>query len=147
MFRWHDTPWMWLMMVVFWSVFIVVAYYAIRALTRKTVAERGPRAAEILREAPAALDRHDRSDKLERGESGTEATRDPAPGGTMRDLAERPVRGTTTLSLKQREAIGREGRIARALEAAQRRRSGRFSRTVDPNPTSGGDRHSGRRDA
>ena len=30
MFAWHDTPWMWLSMLAFWSVFIVVAYYAIR---------------------------------------------------------------------------------------------------------------------
>jgi hypothetical protein len=65
----------------------------------------------------------------------------------MRDLAERPVRGTTTLSPKQRESIRREGRIARALEAAQRRRSGRFSRANDPKLTSGGDRQSGRRDS
>lgn len=50
MFAWHDTPWMWLSMVVFWSLFVVFAYYAIRARARPKAAQSGPRAAEILEE-------------------------------------------------------------------------------------------------
>jgi len=46
----------------------------------------------------------------------------------MQNLAQRPAGDTATLTREQRERIGREGRIARALEAAQRRRGGRFSR-------------------
>lgn len=48
MFMWHDTPWMWLSMVVFWSLFGVFAYYAIKGLTRPTSAPSGQRATEIL---------------------------------------------------------------------------------------------------
>jgi hypothetical protein len=56
----------------------------------------------------------------------------------MNHLAATCVRDTTTLSPEQRERLRREGRIARALEAAQRRTTGRFSRTV-PERTAPGD--------
>jgi len=46
--RWHDTPWMWLSMLVFWSLFAVFAYYAIRGWP--TAAQSDPRAAAILEE-------------------------------------------------------------------------------------------------
>jgi hypothetical protein len=39
-------------------------------------------------------------------------------------------RDTTTLSLEQREWIRRQGRLARTLEAAQRRSGKRFARSV-----------------
>jgi hypothetical protein len=39
-------------------------------------------------------------------------------------------RGATTLSAGQRERIRREGRVARALEAAQRRSGRRFARSA-----------------
>jgi hypothetical protein len=42
-------------------------------------------------------------------------------------------RDVTTLSLEQREWIRRQGRLARALEAAQRRSGKRFLRNV-PKP-------------
>ncbi len=49
MFAWHDTPWMWLSMVIFWSLFAAFAYYAIRG-PRRTAATSGPRTTEILEE-------------------------------------------------------------------------------------------------
>jgi hypothetical protein len=52
----------------------------------------------------------------------------------MHDFATTRVRGTITLSLEQRERLRREGRIARAVEAGQRRTGGRFSR-ITPEPT------------
>jgi hypothetical protein len=48
----------------------------------------------------------------------------------MHAVAETRVRSTTTLSTEQRERLRREGRIARAVEAAQRRTWRRFSRSV-----------------
>ena len=39
---------------------------------------------------------------------------------------------TRTLSAAEREWIREQGRVSRALEAAQRRRSGRFSRVTNP---------------
>jgi hypothetical protein len=50
---------------------------------------------------------------------------------TMVFAAPRRRTATTTLGAAQREWIRRQGRISRAIEAAQRRRSGRLSR---PNP-------------
>ena len=50
MFGWHDSPWMWLSMVVFWSLFIAVAYFAVRAMMRATPTQSGPQATEILKE-------------------------------------------------------------------------------------------------
>jgi len=41
-------------------------------------------------------------------------------------------RDVTTLSLEQREWIRRQGRLARALEAAQRGSGRRFVRTAKP---------------
>ena len=46
-------------------------------------------------------------------------------------------RDVTTLSLEQREWIRRQGRLARALEAAQRRSGNRFVRTVPKPPRPG----------
>jgi hypothetical protein len=43
-------------------------------------------------------------------------------------------RDTTTLSAGQRDWIAREGRVARALEAAQRRGGRRFARSA-PKPS------------
>ena len=48
----------------------------------------------------------------------------------MDTLAERPVTRTTSLSPEQREQLRREGRITRAVEAAQRRAGARFLRTA-----------------
>ena len=48
----------------------------------------------------------------------------------MHALAGTRVRGTTTLSPEQRERLRREGRIARAVEAAQRRTDRLFARPV-----------------
>jgi hypothetical protein len=39
---------------------------------------------------------------------------------------------TTPLSAAQREWIRRQGRVSRAIEAAQRRSSGHFSRVTKP---------------
>jgi len=44
------------------------------------------------------------------------------------------TRTTMPLTPAQRDWIRRQGRISRALEAAQRRSSGRFSRTAAPPP-------------
>jgi hypothetical protein len=52
----------------------------------------------------------------------------------MHDLAATRLRTTTTLSPEQRARLQRDGRIARALEAAQRRTGSRFSRIV-PEPS------------
>jgi hypothetical protein len=62
----------------------------------------------------------------------------------MHDLTATRVRDTTTLSPEQRERLRREGRIARAVEAAQRRTGGRFTSTVRESRTPGS-RPSGRR--
>ena len=46
---------------------------------------------------------------------------------------------TRTLSAEEREWIREQGRVSRAIEAAQRRSSGRFSRvTKPPRPASPG---------
>lgn len=50
MWAWHDTTWMWLSMIVFWSLIAVVAYYGIRGPSRPATRPSGPRAAEILDE-------------------------------------------------------------------------------------------------
>lgn len=48
MLAWHDTPWMWLSMVLFWSLFAAFVYYAIRHRAGPGIAEDGPSAIEIL---------------------------------------------------------------------------------------------------
>jgi hypothetical protein len=59
----------------------------------------------------------------------------------MHALAGGRVRSTTTLSAEQRERFRQEGRIARAVEAAQRRTGGRFSSTaLNSNATRDGGR-------
>ncbi len=50
MFAWHDTPWMWLSMVVFWSLFAVLVYHLISGRTQSPTPWSGPTAAEILEE-------------------------------------------------------------------------------------------------
>jgi uncharacterized membrane protein len=50
MLGWHDTPWMWLSMAMFWSLVIAFAFYAIKSRTRSTSAKSGPHAVEILDE-------------------------------------------------------------------------------------------------
>jgi hypothetical protein len=47
-------------------------------------------------------------------------------------------RDVTTLSAGQRDWIRREGRVARALEAAQLRSGRRFARTAAKSPRAGG---------
>jgi hypothetical protein len=48
-------------------------------------------------------------------------------------------RDVTTLTLEQREWIRRQGRLARTLEAAQRKPSSRFVRsTTEPEPERAG---------
>ena len=49
-------------------------------------------------------------------------------------------RNVTTLSFEQRDWIRRQGRLARALEAAQRRSSGRFVRGAKAPERAGGGR-------
>ncbi len=46
MYAWHDAPWMWLSMGVFWTLLAAFAYYAISR--HPTVSKTGPQAAEIL---------------------------------------------------------------------------------------------------
>ena len=59
----------------------------------------------------------------------------------MHALTATPGRSTTTLSPGQRERVRREGRVARALEEAQRRTDGRFSRTgLESKPSRDGER-------
>jgi hypothetical protein len=48
----------------------------------------------------------------------------------MPDSTSTPDRDITTLNARQRDWIRREGRVARALEAAQRRGAGRFVRNA-----------------
>jgi hypothetical protein len=55
----------------------------------------------------------------------------------MHDMAATRVRDTTMLSPEQRERLRREGRIARAVEAAQRRTGGRFTSAVRESKTPG----------
>lgn len=50
----------------------------------------------------------------------------------MHDLLAKGVGDTTRLSSAQREWIRRQGRVARAIEASQRRANGRFSRSAAP---------------
>ena len=48
MFAWHDTPWMWVSMLVFWALFIAFAYYALKGFTRSGPARSGGDATAIL---------------------------------------------------------------------------------------------------
>ncbi len=50
MYAWHDTPWMWLTMVVFWVLLAVAVYYVLSGPRGPTLPRRGPRAIEILEE-------------------------------------------------------------------------------------------------
>ena len=61
MFMWHNTTWMWLSMLIFWSSIGVVAVYAVRAWRRP-----GPR-----RSARELLD-----DTYARGEISTDEYRE-----------------------------------------------------------------------
>ncbi len=63
----------------------------------------------------------------------------------MHDLAGTRVGGARTLSPEERERLRRDGRVARALEAAQRRTTGRFSRITLESKAPNGDGRSGRR--
>lgn len=47
MFPWHNSPWMWLLMVAFWSLFVLFAYYAMRSRPGPD-ASSGQPATEIL---------------------------------------------------------------------------------------------------
>jgi hypothetical protein len=59
----------------------------------------------------------------------------------MPNAPPRHDRDVTTLSLEQREWIRRQGRLARTLEAAQRRSGNRFVRSM-PKPSRPGRRGS-----
>ena len=48
MVGWHDTPWMWVSMIVFGSLFVVLAFYAVKGLSNPTAEERRMPAREIL---------------------------------------------------------------------------------------------------
>ncbi len=48
MFGWHETPWMWVSMVLFGSVFVVLAFYAVKALSNPTAEKSRTPAREIL---------------------------------------------------------------------------------------------------
>jgi len=61
----------------------------------------------------------------------------------MQTPAERPA--PTTLSSAEREWIRRQGRVARALEAAQRRSTGRFSRVTQAPGAASASARTGRR--
>lgn len=50
MFAWHDTPWMWLSMIVFWSLFVYVFYYVFKSRRSSAAEQSSPRATEILEE-------------------------------------------------------------------------------------------------
>ena len=56
MVAWHDTPWMWLSMVAFWSLFVAFAYYAFVGLTRRATAHSRLKPAEILEQRFASGD-------------------------------------------------------------------------------------------
>lgn len=47
---WHGTPWMWLSMVVFWSLFVVFLYYMLRGRASSGSGPSSARATEILAE-------------------------------------------------------------------------------------------------
>jgi uncharacterized membrane protein len=47
--HWHDTPLMWLSMTVFWSLIVLLFYYALRGRTRGR-SPSSSRATEILAE-------------------------------------------------------------------------------------------------
>lgn len=44
----HDTPWMWVSMMVFASVFVVLAFYGVKGLSTATAAQSAPQPGEIL---------------------------------------------------------------------------------------------------
>lgn len=47
-FGWHDTPWMWVSMVLFGSVIVILAFYAVKALSTGADAQSVPQPGEIL---------------------------------------------------------------------------------------------------
>lgn len=50
MFAWHDTPWMWLSMIVFWSLFVLFFYYLLKERKASATQAPGVRTSEILQE-------------------------------------------------------------------------------------------------
>lgn len=48
MFVWHDTPWMWVSMIVFWSGLVVLAFFAVMAMSKGRASQNGPPPSEIL---------------------------------------------------------------------------------------------------
>lgn len=66
MFTWHDTPWMWLSMIVFWSLFVFFFYCVLKGSknSESPPAQSKPRATEILEE------------RFARGDISAEAFRD-----------------------------------------------------------------------
>lgn len=45
---WHDTPWMWVSMIVFGSLLVVLAFYALKGLSSPTTDKSALGAGEIL---------------------------------------------------------------------------------------------------
>jgi putative membrane protein len=50
MVGWHNTPWMWLSMVVFWALLIVFIYFAFRAWRSPDAERSEPAGADILKQ-------------------------------------------------------------------------------------------------
>jgi uncharacterized membrane protein len=50
MLMWHDTPWMWLSMVVFWSSVAVVVVFAVKAWRRPDHVQAQRPAIDVLEE-------------------------------------------------------------------------------------------------
>lgn len=48
MIGWHDTPWMSVSMIVFWSGLVVLAFFAVMAMSKGRAGQSGPPPSEIL---------------------------------------------------------------------------------------------------
>lgn len=48
MIGWHDTPWMWGSMIVFWSGLVVVVFFTVVAMSKGGAEQSGPPPNEIL---------------------------------------------------------------------------------------------------
>jgi len=48
MLGWHGTPWMWVSMILFGSVFVILAFYAVKGLSTATASQSAPQPSEIL---------------------------------------------------------------------------------------------------
>ena len=48
MIGWHDTPWMWVSMIAFWSGLAVLMFFAVTAMSKGRAERSGPQPSEIL---------------------------------------------------------------------------------------------------